>query len=87
MLTSENVQLYIIVIKYVIIVMKISKRESEDVKLCPNIGNMDYTLHCKPILNLRNCRGFIIQTLSKYDQIVEGRKKLLTARKINFCWV
>jgi len=60
------------------------KEEGRRCKLCPNIGDIDYTLYCKPMLNLWNCRGFIIQTLSEYDQIVEGCKKFIDSKKEKF---
>ena len=33
------------------------------------------------LLNLWNCRGFIIQTLSEYDQVVEWCKKFIDSKK------
>jgi hypothetical protein len=34
-------------------------------------------------LNLWNCRGFIIQTLSDYDAIIEGCKKFINNNNNN----
>jgi hypothetical protein len=53
------------------------KKEKRRCKLCPKLWDVDYKLHCKPMLNLWNCRDFIIQTLSDYDVIVEGCKKFI----------
>ena len=36
------------------------------------------------MLNLWNCRGFIIQTLLEYDQIVEECKKFIDSKKKKF---
>ena len=80
LLISQNVQLYIILIKYVIVVMQNSKRRDENVN-CVQVLGMWITLHCKPMLNLWNYRGFIIQTFSEYDQVVEGCKKFMDSKK------
>ena len=40
---------------------KLKKRE-KIYKLCPNCWDVDYKIHCKPILNLWKFRGFIIKT-------------------------
>lgn len=45
--------------------------------------DLDYKIYCKPMLNLWNCRGFIIQTLSDYHVVVEGCKKYIAQRKDN----
>ena len=57
------------------------KEERRKCELCPSIRDVDYTLHCKPMLNLWNYRGFIIQTFSEYDQVVEGCKKFMDSKK------
>ena len=53
------------------------KEDGKRCKLCPKFWDIDYKLHCEPIFNLWNCRGFIIQTLSDYEAIVEGCKKII----------
>ena len=61
--------------------LKKFREEGKRCKLCPNLWDVDYTLHCKPMLNIWNCRGFIIQTLSNYEAIVEGCKKFIDNKK------
>jgi hypothetical protein len=53
------------------------KEEGRRCKLYPKLWDVYYKLHCKPMLNLWNYRGFRIQTLSDYDVIVEGCKKFI----------
>ena len=62
------------------------KDEGRRCKICPNHIDLDYTIYCKPMLNLWSCRGFIIQTLVDYHAIIEGCKNYIDKKKIMHYW-
>ena len=59
------------------------KNEGGRCKLCPNDMDMDYKIHCKPMLNLWICQGFIIQSLIGYHALMEGCKNYISTKKDN----
>jgi hypothetical protein len=53
------------------------KVDGRQCNICPNLVNIDYTIHCKEIMNVWNCRDFIITYISQYHEIVEGCKNFI----------